>query len=69
MNIVVSFRAKWGKDLFYPESDDAKFLATFSGRPTILKRQLKMAIERGWKVKILEKQFNLDEYLNDNHLT
>lgn len=67
MNIVVSFKAKWGKELFYPESDDAVFLAKFTGRPTLLKRQLKLAKERGWKVKVIQKQFNLDEcLLNDS---
>lgn len=66
MNIVVSLREKWGKDLFYPESEDAVFLTKFTGRPTLLKHQLKMALERGWTVKVQQKQFNLDEYLNEN---
>lgn len=66
MNIVVSFKAKWGKELFYPESEDALFLTKFTGRPTLLKRQLKMAIDQGWCVKVVQKQFNLDEYLNEN---
>jgi len=66
MNIVVSFMAKWGKDLFYPESDDALFLTKFTGRPTLTKNQLKVAIERGWDVKVVTKQFNLEEYLKDN---
>ncbi len=65
MNIVVSFKAKWGKELFYPESDDALFLTMFTGRPTLLKHQLKMAVDRGWKVKVVEKIFNLEEYLKD----
>lgn len=63
MNIVVSFKAKYGKDLFYPESDDAVFLAKFTGRPTLLKHQLKMALERGWNVSVVQEQFNLGEYL------
>ena len=63
MNIVVSFKAKWGKELFYPESEDAVFLTKFTGRPTLLKHQLKLAIEKGWSVKVVQKQFNLDEYL------
>jgi len=66
MNIVVSFMAKWGKDLFYPESEDALFLTKFTGRPTLTKNQLKVAIERGWDVKVVTKQFNLEEYLKDN---
>jgi hypothetical protein len=66
MNIVVSFKAKWGKELFYPESDDAQFLAMFTGRPTLLKHQLKMAMDRGWNVSVIEKQFNLNEYLSQS---
>ena len=66
MNIVVSFKEKWGKDLFYPESEDALFLAKFTGRPTLTKNQLKLSIDRGWGVKVLQKQFNLDEYLKEN---
>lgn len=65
MNIVVSFKAKYGKDLFYPESDDALFLAQFSGRPTLLKQQLKMAVARGWKVSVVQEQFNLEDYLDE----
>lgn len=66
MNIVVSFMPKWGKNLFYPESEDALFLAKFTGRPTLTKHQLKLAIERGWGVRVVQKQFNLDEYLKEN---
>ncbi len=68
MNIVVSFKAKWGKDLFYPESDDALFLTKFTGRPTLLKSQLKLALERGWAVKVIQKQIDLIEYLNEDSL-
>ena len=68
MNIVVSFKEKYGKHLFYPESDDAVFLAQFSGRPTLLKHQLKMALERGWSVKVVQEQFNLDAFLSEKPL-
>ena len=60
MEIVVTLERKWGKELFYPESKDAHFLTKFTGRPTILKYQLKMAKERGWLVKVLEKPFDLE---------
>lgn len=66
MNIVVSFMTKWGKDLFYPESEDALFLTKFTGRPTLTKNQLLMAIDRGWNVSVVQKQFNLNMYLKDN---
>lgn len=65
MNIVVSYKAKWGKDLFYPESKDAFFLTKFTGRPTLLINQLRLAIERGWSVKVIQKQLNLEEYIKD----
>lgn len=65
MEIVVNLRIQWGKELFYPESKDAYFLTEFTGRPTILKYQLKMARERGWSVKVLQKPFDLDSCLNE----
>ena len=45
MNIVVSFKKIYGKELFYPVSDDAKFLTRITGRPTLLKHQLKECLE------------------------
>jgi len=68
MNIVVSFKAKWGKELFYPESEDALFLTKLTGRPTLLLRQLHMALERGWKVQVLHVPFDLEGFLNKNNL-
>lgn len=66
MNIVVSFVEKWGKDLFYPESEDAVFLTKFTGRPTLTKDQLKLSLERGWEVSVIQKRFNLSQYLEEN---
>jgi len=63
MHIVVSCQEKWGKQLFYPENEDAVFLTKLTGRPTILKHQLKLALEKGWKVDVMEKKFNLAECL------
>ena len=60
MEIVVTLKNQWGKELFYPESRDAHFLTKFTGRPTILKHQLQMAKQRGWTVKVIQKQFDLD---------
>lgn len=68
MNIIVTMKSKWGKDLFYPESDDAVFLTEFTGRPTLLKQQLKLALDRGWNVKIKHERIDLKEYL-ENHPT
>jgi len=66
MNILVSFKENYGKELFYPQNEDAKFLAEFTGRPTLLKRQLKMALDRGWKVSVIQEPFNLDKCLNSS---
>lgn len=63
MHIEVFFEKKYGKDLFYPQSEDALFLAKFTGRPTLLKNQLKLALSKGWTVKVVQKQINLSEYL------
>lgn len=60
MEIIVSVKTVWGKELFYPQSKDAYFLTELTGRPTILKHQLKMAKQRGWTVKVIQKQFDLD---------
>lgn len=59
MKIVVSFQKKWGKELYYPVSEDAFFLTEFTGRPTILKKQLKLARERGWKVEVIQESCRL----------
>lgn len=61
MEICVLYQCKWGKELFYPESEDAKFLTEFTGRPTLLKRQLALAVKKGWKVKIVHKNFEVDQ--------
>lgn len=58
MKISVELRRNWGKDMFYPTSEDAKFLAEFTGRPTLLKKQLKMAVNRGWQVYITQQNYN-----------
>jgi hypothetical protein len=63
MYVVVHFRKIWGKELFYPVSDDALFIAQLSGRPTILRNQLRLCRERGWKVEIIPPPINIDEVL------
>ncbi len=63
MEIIVAYKKNWGKDLFYPVSDDARFLAQITGRPTLLKYQLKLFLEKGWKVSVVKEEINLLEYL------
>lgn len=65
MNIVVLFKKIYGKELFYPVSEDAKLLTRITGRPTILKNQLKICVEAGWTVSMVQKTINLDDYLRN----
>jgi len=60
MEIVVLFKKIWGKSLYYPISDDAKWLTRFTERPTLLKYQLKMAQEKGWKVSVQQESVEED---------
>lgn len=66
MNIVVSVKTKWGKELFYPESEDARILTKFTGRPTLLKHQLRLALDMGWNVAVIHPKFNLEECLKED---
>lgn len=52
MIIVVIAKKIWGKELFYPVSDDAQFVCELTGRPTILKKQLRILMDKGWDVVI-----------------
>lgn len=61
MQIIVSFKKIWGKELFYPVSEDAIFITKLTGRPTILKKQLKLCIDKGWSVSITHDP--IEEYL------
>ncbi len=63
MEIIVSYKKVWGKDLFYPVSEDAKFITLITGRPTILKSQLKLFLDRGWQVSLVKEEINLSEFL------
>ena len=60
MKIIVMYKRKWGKDLFYPVSEDAKFICEFTGRPTILKRQLQLCIKRGYEVIIEQPDISIN---------
>lgn len=68
MFICVSYKKQYGKELFYPESDDAKFFTSFTGRPTLTKKQLKLALDKGFRVKILMPKVKLNlEDIEDHH--
>ncbi len=59
----MSFKKIYGKELFYPVSDDAKLLTKITGRPTLLKRQLKVCLDAGWHVSFVQETLNVDEFL------
>ena len=63
MNIVVSFKKVYGKELFYPVSDAAKLLTRITGRPTLSKHQLKICLEAGWAVCLAQEKLNIDDFL------
>ena len=65
MNIVVSFKKIYGKELFYPVSDDAKLLTRITGRPTLLKHQLRECLEAGWTVSLVQETLNLNDFLRE----
>lgn len=53
MDITVTPKNIWGKELFYPVSDDAKFLADLMERPAFLKRHLKKCDGYGWDISVI----------------
>jgi hypothetical protein len=63
MYIQVQYKRVWGKERFYPISNDAKFLASVIGKPTILKWQLKICFENGHKVDILQEEIDTKNFL------
>lgn len=63
MYIQVEHRRVWGKDRFYPMSEDAKFLAKFIGRESLVKRQLKICFENGHKVDIVKETIDTKNFL------
>lgn len=66
MHIIVEFKHIWGKDLFYPVSDDAKFLADMTEKTTLSKNQLILCRKRGWTVEAITKTIDLNEMLKES---
>ena len=63
MNIEVQHKAIWGHDMFYPLSDDAKFLCQVVGKKGFSVKHLSLFKEKGWNVLITAIPQSLDEYL------
>lgn len=60
MEIEVKLKRLYGKDRFYPESNDAKLLCKILDRPTITKEELKLAKEGGWSVLVKVEEYQLE---------
>lgn len=65
MHIIVEYKHIWGKDLFYPISEDAKFLADMSEKTTLSKNQLILCRKYGLLVEAIAKTVDLDEMLKE----
>ena len=63
MNIEVQHKNHYGKQLFYPLSDDAKFLCKVIGKNAFTIRHLSLFEEHGWDVKLTAITQTLKEYL------
>ena len=63
MKIEVQHKANYGKDIFYPLSDDAKFLSKVIGKKGFVLRHLSLFKEHGWNVVITVIPKTLDDYL------
>lgn len=56
MKIIVREKRIYGRLFFYPVSDDAEWITRLLGKPTLLKKQIRLCIERGWEVKVLPQE-------------
>lgn len=64
MNIVLEYRYAWGKDLFYPVSNDAQFIAKLIGRTALQKKHVKLCSQHErWRVELRQKDLN--EFIGD----
>jgi len=63
MNIEIEFKKIWGKELFYPVSEDAIFITKLTGRPTLTKSQIRLCLEAGWNVSVKENKKKIQDYL------
>jgi hypothetical protein len=63
MNIEVNHKSRYGKDSFYPISEDAKFLSQVIGKKGFMLKHLTLFKNRGWSVVITAIPQSLEEYL------
>lgn len=52
MKIEVQHKAIWGKDLYYPLSEDAEFLCKFIGKKALTKRHMDLLHAKGLDPKL-----------------
>ncbi len=50
MKIEIIRKFAYGRERFYPISDDAKFMTEVIGRPSLTRRQLNLFKKRQWEI-------------------
>lgn len=63
MKIEVTVQQKYGKPRFYPSSDDAHFLTSLIGKPTLTAEHLQLCNGYGWQVEIKAPKYELKQFL------
>lgn len=52
MEVLITIKAVYGKELIYPANDTAKLLTRLTGRTTLSNGDLSIAQEMGYTVKV-----------------
>jgi len=63
MIIAVEPEKIFGKERFYPVSDEAKTLCKMLKKPTLTLEHLQICEEAGWKVEIVVPKFTLQDFV------
>ena len=63
MKIEVEVHQRYGKPRFYPANDDAKFLTSLLGKPTLTTEHLEQCNAHGWDVVISAPKYELKQFL------
>ncbi len=58
VKIEIVRKVSYGKERFYPLSEDAKFMAEITGRPSFTRRQLQLFMLRGWKITLKTPEYD-----------
>lgn len=60
MELQVILANKYGRDIFYPDNNNAQLLCQLLGSKSLTKDQLKLCKQGGWQVIIKTKEYELD---------